>query len=90
MNKGIIVLGLLLTQSALAECYSQPVCDSDGNCDTQDICDSSLDLPSTNVPDITPLPSTEIEPLPSTAVPPVGTDHCTQTQVNGYWQTVCY
>ncbi len=91
---GISAIGalamLLQTGLAFAACHKAQVCDDYGqNCHVQDICDSSLDLPSVELPPLQPLPSTEIKPLPSMSLPPLGTSHCEYMQVNGRWQNIC-
>lgn len=77
--------------TAFAQCRSSYVCDDFGNnCHVQDICENNLDLPSTNLPPLQPLPSMELKPLPSMSLPPLGTSKCEYMQVNGQWQNVCH
>lgn len=86
----IILVAVGISATAEAKCRKSWVCDDYGqNCKTQQICDSKLDLPSTNVTPIKPLPSTKVKPLPSTKVPPIGTKKCEYKQVNGLWKNVC-
>lgn len=93
--KKYLLIAMLLSSSysmtVLAQCRSSNVCDNYGNnCRVQDICDSTLDLPSTNLPPLQPLPSMELKPLPSLALPPIGTSKCEYVQVNGQWQNICH
>ncbi len=90
-SKVILVSLLCLTSlPALAQCRKSNVCDDYGqNCRAQDVCDSTLDLPSTGLTPLTPLPSMELKPLPSMKLPPLGTSRCDYKQVNGRWQNVC-
>jgi len=79
----------VLMAEANAACRASNVCDDYGqNCRVMDICDSSIDIPSTNIPPLT-LPSAELKPLPSLDLPPLGTNSCEYMQVNGQWQNVC-
>ena len=91
LSKVICVSFVCLTSlPALAQCRKSNVCDDYGqNCRAQDICDSTLDLPSTGLAPLTPLPSMELKPLPSMKLPPLGTSRCDYKQVNGRWQNVC-
>ena len=87
----IMSIALAFPMIASAECRSSNVCDDYGNnCRAQDICDSTLDLPSTNLPPLQPLPTRELKPLPSLDLPPLGTSKCEYMQVNGRWQNVCH
>lgn len=93
--KTILLLLLIIASSysatASAQCRSSNVCDDYGNnCRVKDICDSTLDLPSTNLPPLQPLPSTELKPLPPMTLPPLGTSKCEYMQVNGQWKNVCH
>ena len=85
----LLVISLCST-TAEARCVKSYVCDDWGsNCHYQDICDSSIDLPSINLP---PLPSVRnpgLKPLASVQLPPLGTSECEQKVVNGYWKNVC-
>jgi len=88
--KTILFLSFFLFSNlASAYCTKSYVCNG-GNCGYIDVCDSTLDLPSTNIQPIQPLPSIELEPLPSLELPPIGTTQCEYMQVNGNWQNVCY
>lgn len=94
MNKMNFAALIFITSAhsvtASAECKSSNVCDDYGhNCQAQDICDSTLDLPSINLPPLQPLPTMELKPLPSLELPPLGTSKCQYMQVNGRWQNVC-
>jgi hypothetical protein len=76
--------------SAEAACRKSYVCNDFGQqCSYRDICDSTLDLPSTNLAPLPPLPTTRLKPLPSIGLPPLGTTKCEYKQVNGRWQNVC-
>ncbi len=88
--KSLIIISSILASVTLAEatCTNSEVCDDDGNCGYQDVCDSTLDLPSTNVP-MPSLPNIDIKPLPSLQIPPLGTSGCKYMSVNGRWQLVC-
>ncbi len=80
---------VIASTSSHAECRKAQVCDDSGmNCRVQDICDSTLDLPSVELPPLKPLPSTELKPLPSLDLPPLGTTKCEYKQVNGQWQNI--
>lgn len=84
----LLVFGF--TNIADARCRAAQVCDDNGNnCRVKDICDSTLDLPSVELPPLRPLPSTDLKPLPSMQLPPLGTTQCQYMQVNGRWQNVC-
>jgi hypothetical protein len=85
-----VTVALGVTGIAEARCRKAQVCDDYGmNCVVQDICDSTLDLPSIDLPPLQPMPSTELKPLPSLDLPPLGTTKCEYKQVNGHWQNVC-
>jgi hypothetical protein len=87
----VVLISMLFSSSAYSACRKSYVCDDYGNnCRYRDICDNSLDLPSTNLPPIPPLPTTELKPLPSLSLPPLGTSKCEYMQVNGHWQNVCH
>ncbi len=87
----VLFIASAYSTTVFAQCRSSYVCDDYGNnCRVQDICDSTLDLPSTNLPPLQPLPSLELKPLPSLALPPLGTSQCEYLQVNGRWQNVCH
>jgi hypothetical protein len=92
MKKILLAITLLaISTMSYAMCRKSNVCDDYGhNCRVQDICDSNLDLPSTGLAPLTPLPSLELKPLPSLALPPLGTSKCEYMQVNGRWQNVCH
>lgn len=84
------ILILVFASIADARCRKSQVCDNYGsNCRVVDICDSTLDLPSVEIPPLRPLPSTDLKPLPSLELPPLGTTRCQYMQVNGRWQNVC-
>ena len=83
------LLILLFSANINAQCLKSYVCDDYGNCGYVDICDSSIDLPSINVP-IRPLDNIDVKPPASIAVPPIGTSKCQYMDVNGTWQNVCY
>ena len=86
----LAVLSLNFSSTAHAVCHKSQVCDDRGlNCQVQDICDSTLDLPSVELPPLRPLPTTEIKPLSSLSLPPLGTSKCEYVQVNGQWKNVC-
>ena len=86
----LVSLVCLTSLPVLDQCRKSNVCDDYGqNCRAQDICDSTLDLPSTGLAPLTPLPSMELKPLPSMKLPPLGTSRCDYKQVNGRWQNVC-
>lgn len=86
----VAVFAFVYAGSTQAECRKAQVCDDYGmNCEVQDICDSTLDLPSVDLPPLQPLPSTDLKPLPSMDLPPVGTSQCEYRQVDGQWQNVC-
>jgi hypothetical protein len=73
-----------------ASCKKSQACDDYGqNCRVIDICDSTIDLPSVELPPLRPLPAIELKPLPSVELPPLGTTNCQYIQVNGHWQNVC-
>ena len=87
-----VTLSLLLLAPTLAEaaCRKAYVCNDFGQqCQYRDICDSTIDLPSTNLPPLPSLPSVELKPLPSIGLPPLGTTKCEYKQVNGRYQNVC-
>ena len=87
---GVGLVGLAFTAPCFAMCHKAQVCDDHGmNCHVRDVCDSTMDLPSTELPPLTPLPSTQLKPLPSMSLPPLGTTRCRYMQVNGAWQNVC-
>ena len=90
MKTLIIILSIFIGVT-LAEAYCQNsyVCDDDGNCGYQDVCDSTLDLPSMNIPPLPSLPNIDLKPLPSLQIPPLGTTRCEYMSVNGRWQNVC-
>lgn len=91
MKTVIILIVLLASAMAQGACRSSYVCDDYGqNCRYVDICDSTIDLPSMNLPPIPPLPTIEIKPLPSMALPPIGTSQCRYMMVDGRWQNICY
>lgn len=80
-----------MPKSTLAKCTKSYVCDDWGrHCHYEDICDSTLDLPSTNLPPLPPIKDPGLKPLPSIELPPLGTSRCEQKVVNGHWQEVCY
>lgn len=86
----IVVVAFTYAVNAKAECRKAQVCDDYGrNCEVRDICDSTLDLPSIDLPPLQPLPSIDLKPLPSTELPPLGTSHCEYRQVDGQWQNIC-
>lgn len=94
MNFWILIFTIIITgftmEPAEAACRKSWVCDDRGmNCRTRDICDNQLDLPSTGLAPLRPLPSMKLKPLPSMQLPPLGTTKCEYKQVNGRWQNVC-
>jgi len=87
----VVLVSLLFPVAVSAECISSQICDDFGqNCRVRDLCSSITDLPSTNMPLIQPLPSTELKPLPALTLPPLGTSNCQYMQVNGKWRNVCH
>ncbi|MCF6197726.1 MAG: hypothetical protein L3J50_13610 [Emcibacter sp.] len=85
-----VVLFLVITVNAKAQCRKVQICDDYGmNCQVRQVCSNTFDLPSVEVDPITPLPSTKIKPLPPIGLPPLGTGKCEYRQVNGIWQNVC-
>ena len=84
-----ILIGLIISTIAYADCQKSYVCDN-GRCGYVDICTDSFDTPSFNVPPIPALPPLEVKPPPSVEVPPIGTSKCRYMQVNGRWQNVCW
>lgn len=82
------ILFMVLSANANAYCSKSYVCDN-GNCGYIDVCDSTLDLPSLNIP-APSLPASTLKPLPSLALPPLGTTKCQYMSVNGVWQNICY
>lgn len=88
----LFIVALAVGFSSIAEgaCRKAQVCDDYSmNCRVQDVCDSTLDLPSTGLAPLRPLPSTQLKPLPSVGLPPLGTTNCQYMQVNGRWQNIC-
>ena len=89
LGAGCLLLGSFTT-SAIAQCRQAQVCDDYGRkCQVRQICNSSLDLPSIDLPPMRPLPSMELKPLPSMELPPLGTKRCEYKQVDGRWQNIC-
>ncbi len=90
--KKLIIIATIFLGFTLADavCTNSYICDDYGrNCHYQDVCDSTIDLPSTNVP-MPSLPNIDLKPLPSIQIPPLGTSHCEYMQVNGRWENVCW
>ena len=83
-----VIILLQISSTALAVCHNSYVCDGT-NCGNRQICDNSYDIPSAEAPPVPAIPTAEVMPLPSMDIPPIGTTHCRNMQVNGYWRNVC-
>lgn len=86
----LALCSLLVSATSFAECHKAQLCDDYGRyCKAMDVCDSTLDVASSDVTPLRPLPSLEVKPLSSLDLPPLGTSDCQQRQVNGQWRNIC-
>lgn len=85
-----LILLVLFSQAAFAECKKEYKCDEYGDCDIVQVCDSTVDLPAINIPDIREKkPAFGLKPLPSVALPPLGTQKCSWQFVGGIYKNIC-